>query len=65
MGLFNRKGNRIENRDFKGKNYGFFWVFLIIELETEILKERIMGFFNRKGNRIENRDFKGKNYGFF
>ena len=24
MGLFNRKGNRIENRDFKGKNYGSF-----------------------------------------
>ena len=75
MGFFNRKGNRIENRDFKGKNYDFFF-FLIekeTELKTEILKERIMFFnrkgngifFNRKGNRIENRDFKGKNYGFF
>ena len=69
--FFNRKGNRIENRDFKRKNYYGNRIenFLIekeTELKTEILKERIMFFFfNRKGNRIENRDFKGKNYGSF
>ena len=64
MGFFNRKGNRIENRDFKGKNYEL-WGFLI-EKETELKTEIFYGFFfDRKGNRIENRDFKGKNYGVF
>ena len=43
--FFDRKGNRIENRDFKGKNYGVFLIEKETELKTEILKERIMFFF--------------------
>ena len=74
MGFFNRKGNRIENRDFKGKNYGWKQRFFNRKgnrIENRDFKGKNYGFFFlkeriiRKGNRIENRDFKGKNYGFF
>ena len=45
MGFFNRKGNRIENRDFKGKNYVFFFNRKGNRIENRDFKGKNYGFF--------------------